>query len=262
MADLAAEGGSMNDTAGDLPRVLQLLWGLESPTRPGPKPGLSITGIGAAAVRIADAEGLGAVSMSKVAAELGFTTMSLYRYVSSKDDLYAVMVEEGFGRPELGDPGDAGWRDRITAWALAVRAAIHRHPWILQVPITEPPLSPKQLEWMEEGLRAFAGTPLTDRDRLSLIVLVNVYVRGNTQLTASVFSSRAAANLTGLEANRIYGRRLALLADPDRFPTIAGTLGSGTFEDDSDLGPDDFLFGLRTVLDGIELLIQRRTAQA
>jgi hypothetical protein len=87
-------------------------------------------------------------------------------------------------------------------------------------------------------------------------------VRGNTQLTASVFSSRAAANLTGLEANRIYAQRLALLADPDRFPTIAGTLRSGTFEDDSDLGPDDFLFGLRTVLDGIELLIQRRTARA
>ena len=71
----------------DLPRVLQLLWGLDAPGRRGPKPALSLHQIGAAAVRIADAEGLGAVSMSRVAGELGYTTMSLYRYVESKDDL-------------------------------------------------------------------------------------------------------------------------------------------------------------------------------
>ncbi|HEU4946664.1 MAG TPA: TetR/AcrR family transcriptional regulator [Kribbella sp.] len=253
----------MGETAEELPRVLQLLWGIDEPNRPGPKPGLSITGIGAAAVRIADAHGLGAVSMSKVAAELGFTTMSLYRYVSSKDDLYVVMVEEAFGRPELGDlGGEAGWRERITAWATAVRDAIRRHPWILQVPISEPPLSPKQLEWMEAGLRAFEGTALTEQDRLSSMVLVNIYVRGVTQLTMNMFSSQAAANLTGQEADLIYARRLARLADPDRFPMVAGAVLSGALEDDSDFGTDEFLFGLRTVLDGVATLIHRRHSTA
>ncbi|HET6297205.1 MAG TPA: TetR/AcrR family transcriptional regulator, partial [Kribbella sp.] len=137
----------MGETADDLPRVLQLLWGLEGPARPGPKPTLQISDIGAAANKLADSAGLGAVSMSKVAAELGFTTMSLYRYVDSKDDLYVVMLEEAFGRPDPFDP-DTDWRERISTWARSFWNAIKRHPWVLQVPVFEPPLSPKQLEWM------------------------------------------------------------------------------------------------------------------
>ncbi|HEY0695467.1 MAG TPA: TetR/AcrR family transcriptional regulator [Kribbella sp.] len=248
----------MEETAAELPRVLQLLWGVDSLARPGPKPGLSIAGIGAAAVKIADEAGLGAVSMSRVAAELGFTTMSLYRYVSSKNDLYVVMVEEAFGKPEPVDLARTGWRERITAWATAIRDAIHRHPWLLQVPLFEPPLSPKQLDWMEQGLSAFEGTPLTGQDRLSSMVLVNIYVRGVTQVTMSVFVNNQA-DQTDQEPDQIYARRLALLADPERFPSIASTVLSGTFTEDSDFGNDEFQFGLRTVLDGIESLIHRRT---
>ncbi len=95
----------MSETAEELPRVLQQLWGMEGPARPGPKPTFHISDIGAAAIKLADEAGLGAVSMSKVAAALGFTTMSLYRYVDSKDDLYVVMLEEAFGRPGPQDPG-------------------------------------------------------------------------------------------------------------------------------------------------------------
>jgi AcrR family transcriptional regulator len=243
----------MGQTADELPRVLQLLWGLEGPARPGPKPTLQIGDIGRAAVKLADAAGLGAVSMSKVAAELGFTTMSLYRYVDSKDDLYVVMVEEAFGTPEPVAP-DADWRARITQWAVMIRDAIHRHPWILQVPVFEPPLSPKQLDWMEEGLRAFAGTPLTSADRVSSIVLVNIYVRGVTQLTAHMFTKDTEP--TRQDADRIYAQRLMMLATPDKFPSIAATFDSDTYMDDS----DEFAFGLNTVLDGIEALIARRTA--
>src|SRR5262245_20143487 len=118
----------------ELPRVLRLLWGHEEPARPGPKPGLSIQAIAAAAVRIADRDGLGAVSMARVAAELGFTTMSLYRYVASKDDLYVAMLDEAYGLPDLGDSDGLDWRQRLTAWAEAIRDGVTRRPWILQVP--------------------------------------------------------------------------------------------------------------------------------
>jgi AcrR family transcriptional regulator len=249
----------MGQTAEELPRVLQLLWGLEGPARPGPKPTLQISDIGRAAIKIADAAGLGAVSMSKVASELGFTTMSLYRYVDSKDDLYVVMVEEAFGKPEPVDP-EADWRARITQWAVTVRDAIHRHPWILQVPVFEPPLSPKQLLWMEEGLRAFEGTPLTSSDRLSSMVLVNIYVRGVTGLTANMFVDKAAQ--TKQEADQLYAERLMMLATPEKLPAIAATFEGGTYEDGSDLDNAEFDFGLNTVLDGIEALIARRAAGA
>jgi len=237
----------------ELPRVLQLLWGLEGPARPGPKPTFHISDIGAAAVKLADTSGLAAVSMSKVAAELGRTTMSLYRYVDSKDDLYVVMLEEAFGSPEPADP-DANWRDRITTWATAFRDAIKRHPWVLQVPILEPPLSPKQLEWMEQALRAFDGTPLTPQDRLSAMLLVNIYVRGVSQITSSMMTASEQAR----EADRLYNRRLTMLATPDRYPTIAAGLAAS-----DDLGldydTDEFQTGLDTALDGIEALITRRT---
>ncbi|MEU4391147.1 TetR/AcrR family transcriptional regulator [Kribbella sp. NPDC023855] len=242
-------------TAEDLPRVLQQLWGLEGPARPGPKPTFHISDIGAAAIKLADTAGLGAVSMSKVAAELGFTTMSLYRYVDSKDDLYVVMLEQAFGPPAPIDPA-AGWRERITAWAVAFRDAIRRHPWVLQVPVREPPLSPMQLEWMEHGLRSFEDTALSPADSLSAMLLVNIYVRGAGALTAGMTPDAQQAP----EANQLYVQRLTMLADPDRFPTIAGNLRSRPAEDfDVDYDAGEFIFGLDTVLDGIEALIARRT---
>lgn len=244
-------------TAAELPRVLQQLWGMEGPARPGPKPTFHISDIGAAAIKLADEAGLGAVSMSKVAAALGFTTMSLYRYVDSKDDLYLVMLEQAFGPPAPVDP-EADWRERITAWAVAFRDAIRRHPWSLQVPVFEPPLSPLQLEWMEHGLRAFEDTGLPAKDSLSAMLLVNIYVRGVGALTADMAPDGQTS-----EANQLYFQRLTMLADPDRFPTIAGNLRSRSAEDfDVDYDADEFFFGLNTVLDGIEALIARHAGQA
>ncbi len=236
----------------ELPRVLQQLWGIEGPARPGPKPAFHVSDIGRAAIKLADSGGLGAVSMSKVAAELGFTTMSLYRYVEAKDDLYVVMLDVAFGLPPEVDPA-AGWRDRITVWAEAFRASLQQHPWILQVPVFEPPLSPNQLAWMEEGLRAFDGTPLTPQDRMSAMLLVNIYVRGATGLTATM--DGMAEDEARAAAVR-YTQRLRMLADPGRFPTIAA--GMEEPADFVDEDPSEFAFGLATVLDGIQSLIDRR----
>ncbi|MGW7681863.1 TetR/AcrR family transcriptional regulator [Kribbella sp. NPDC054772] len=238
----------------ELPRVLQQLWGIEGRSRPGPKPAFQVSDIGRAAIKLADAGGLGALSMSKVAAELGVTTMALYRYVEAKDDLYVVMLDQAFGLPPEASDGQ-DWRDRITAWATAFQAALLAHPWILQVPVVEPPLSPNQLVWMEEGLRAFANTPLTPGDRMSAMLLVNIYVRGTTGLSASMLSmppDEAAA------AGERYVRRLRGLATPDRFPTIAAGLDEPMDYVDND--PSEFYFGLTTVLDGIESLINRRSS--
>ncbi|TDU91091.1 TetR family transcriptional regulator [Kribbella voronezhensis] len=247
----------MDKTAEGLPRALQLMWGIEGPARPGPKPTLHISDIGAAGVRIADAAGLGAVSMAKVAAEVGFTTMSLYRYVDSKDELYTVMIDEAFGVPGPIAP-ELGWRAGITQWAMLVREAIHRHPWILQVPLFEPPLSPKQFEWMEAGLRVFEGTPLSAGEKLSSMVLVNIYVRGAAQLTAEMF---ARPDRTREENDQLYGRRLMMLATLERFPMIAATVAAGIERADSGDDPDDFKFGLTAVLDGIQALIDRSAAR-
>jgi AcrR family transcriptional regulator len=240
----------------DLPRVLQQLWGIEGPARPGPKPAFHLSDIGRAAIKLADSGGLAAVSMSKVAAELGFTTMSLYRYVDAKDDLYVVMLDYAFGNPPEPDPGQS-WRERITAWAEAFRDGLRAHPWILQIPVTEPPLSPHQLAWMESGLKAFDRTPLTPQDRLSAMILVNIYVRGTVQLTSNMLASGDEAKA----ADRLYNQRLRLLATPDRFPTIAAGVDQpdSAEELDVDFDAEGFRDGLDTVLDGIQARITRKS---
>ena len=240
----------------ELPRVLQQLWGIEGRQRPGPKPAFHISDIARAAVKLADAGGLAAVSMSKVAAELGFTTMSLYRYVDSKDDLYVVMLEHAFGTPPDLD-AHAGWRDRITAWAEAFRDGLRQHPWILQIPVTEPPLSPNQLTWMESALRAFDGTPLSPPDRLSSMLLVNIYVRGVRRS-----SPRACTPSRTPPARPTCATPGGWRCSPPRTasPAIAATLEQPPSEGYAgDFDTAEFTFGLDTVLDGIQSLIDRRS---
>lgn len=246
----------------DLPRVLTLLWGREEQGRRGPKPGRSIHDIGAAAVRVADAEGLAAVSMSRVAKELGVTTMALYRYVDSKDDLIVAMVDSAYGPPPERRRSKAGWRTQLESWSRSNRAALGRHPWIVQIPISDPPLAPNQLAWMERGLAAFAGTRLTEQQKLSALLLAEVYVRGQTLLSEQVVGAIEGGPLSEREANERYVRRLAAVIDADAFPSITAAMLSGSLQDEGDFAEDEFLFGLRTVLDGIGALIERRTSDA
>ena len=90
--------------------------------------------------------------MARVAAELGFTTMSLYRYVASKDELLQLMWNgSALGAESLVIEGD-GWRDQLRAWAVIQRDMLDRHPWITQMPMAAPPVAPNSLHFVERGL--------------------------------------------------------------------------------------------------------------
>ena len=109
-----------------LPPGLDLLWGRRGRGQRGPKPGLSIDAIVAAAIRLADAEGLEAVSMARVAEQLGFTTMSLYRHVSSKEELLQLMWNgSAQGAEDMVLTGD-DWRSRLRMWATIQREMLDR----------------------------------------------------------------------------------------------------------------------------------------
>jgi AcrR family transcriptional regulator len=239
----------------ELPRVLQLLWGRDEPRR-GPKPGRTIEDIADAGVRIADAQGLPAVSMGAVAEALGLTPMALYRYVDSKDDLYIAMVNAAYGRPPARKP-TGGWRRQLEAWGAANHAALRRHPWIVRIPVTEPPLAPNPLRWMERGICAFAETRLSEQEKLSALLLVEVYVRGQVLLSNALDEGASSAP----EAEQLYARRLRTLIDADSFPGVHAALLSGSLEDGEDFDTQEFAFGLRTVLDGIEALVKRRAGR-
>lgn len=241
-----------DDTETGLPASIEEAWGVRRRPRKGPKPGLDLERIVAAAVGVAASEGIEAVSMSRVATELGSSAMSLYRYVAAKDELLALMIDAAFDTPVAAAPPDEGWRAGMTRWAWTYHDALRRHPWVLRVPISGPPVTPNQIAWLEDGLRALGGTGLTEPEKLSVILLVSGYVRNEATLAADLQTASAPIMPR-------WGRQIAALTDPERFPALHAALATEVFDQDDD--PDDeFMFGLERVLDGIEALVRRRGA--
>src|SRR3984957_2964182 len=181
-----------------LPAGLDLLWGRRGPGKRGPRPGLSADAIVDAAIRLADAEGLEGVSMARVAAELGFTTMSLYRYVDSKEELLQLMWNASArGAEDLVLEGD-GWRPRLRMWAIVQRDMIDLHPWISQMPMAAPPVAPNSLVFVELGLATMDGTPLADPDKLRFIGLIASYTLSEARMANDALrAARDAAAAAG-----------------------------------------------------------------
>jgi AcrR family transcriptional regulator len=247
-----------------LPPGLDLLWGRRGRGQRGPKPGLSIDAIVAAAVRLADAEGLEAVSMARVAEQLGFTTMSLYRHVSSKEELLQLMWNasaQGAGNVVLA--GD-DWRSRLRAWAMIQREMIDRHPWITQMPMAAPPMAPNSLTFVERGLEAMDGSGLADADKLRVIGLISSYTLSEARMAHDAArAARAAAAAAGGGQVPVWTFEALLreVADEQTYPRLHGLAWAERIGD-SPSGFDEqeeFLFGLDRILDGVEVLI--RTAQ-
>jgi len=224
------------------------------PTK-GPKRGLSLDRIVAAGVRVAATDGLGAVSMGRVAAEVGAATMTLYRYVAAKDDLVDLMVDAALGRPPEPPHDEDGWRAGLRRWAEGVRAAYQRHPWALRVPITAPPLGPNNIRWLKNALTCLRHTPMQEQEKLSTVLLVSGFVRNETTLTADL----TARLPEGAQAPQNYGMILARLADPQTFPSVHAAISAGALNDEDGVDTE-FEFGLGRILDGIDALIRSRLA--
>jgi AcrR family transcriptional regulator len=251
----------------DLPPALEAAWGLRSQPRKGPKPGLTLSKIIEAAIRLADRDGLEAVSMARVAAEIGAAPMSLYRHVASKDDLLELMTDTAWGPPPA--PLTGTWRQQLNEWARTMRQAMYAHPWALRVPVSGLPVYPNNVAWFEQGLAALADTSMSEQHKASTILLISGYVRNEvmtgSDIEAAIRAQAAAAASAedapgpdeldpGTEWMRQYRDLMMKLADPTRFPATARLLESGVF-DAPDVPDDEFNFGLARILDGLDRLI-------
>jgi AcrR family transcriptional regulator len=235
-----------------LPRTVEVLWRRHDSARSRPPQALSLDRIVAAAIEIADAEGLGALSMARLAERLGSATMSLYRHVASKDELYEVMMDTAPGPPPALDDA-AGWRAGLARWARALLDVYLRHPWILQVPLTGPPLAPGQLGWLETALRALGGTGLSPADKMSVVLMTLSYVRGEAALQNALAQAHREAGVSAAEADARYARTVARLIDAARFPAMTEVFGGSPIEPADQEGFD---FGLARLLDGVEAFLR------
>jgi AcrR family transcriptional regulator len=234
-------------------------------TQPPPgqrKPRYTREQIAAAALAIADSEGYEAVSMRRVAAELGAGTMTLYHYVRTKDDLRALM-DDAMMSEILVPPGElpAHWRAAIGLIARRSRAVFRRHPWALTARESSEAGGPNGLRHFEQSLAAAAGTGLDAAGRLEIIAMVDDYVFGFAMRESAVHDEASLSDIpdalfdylrdqldtgeypqvqelaAGGEPREVFGRIMAAMFDEERFER-----------------------GLERLLDGIEADVERRRA--
>lgn len=242
---------------GDPAKSLELMWGTQPRPARGPKPTLTVPRIVAAAIAIADAEGLTAMSVRRVADELGAGAMTLYRYVPGKAELIDVMVDTVYAElPREVVPGD--WRDRLEAVARANRELYLRHPWLLQVSTGRPPLGPNTMAKYEYELSAVDGIGLSDVELDAVVTLVNGFVAGAVRGAVDAATAERRTGVTDEQWWRAHRPLLEKVFDPERFPLAARVGAAAGAEHNAAYDPGHaFDFGLARLLDGIAALLDR-----
>lgn len=242
----------------NLPRGVALAWGLVKEPQRGPKRELSIDMIVAAAVDLADKEGLQAVSMSRVAASLGYTAMSLYRYVESKDDLLLLMQESVCKLPDRPEEEDADWREGMRQYVRDCIAVFLKHPWYAELPISGVPITPHNLLFVDLALRPMRKLPLNDYEKMSTVLLLSNYARSVGQIQRDMVRAIEGGASPGAFSGLEYSKALKLLVKADRYPDLQPLIASGVYTEenpaDNPIG-NDFDFGLERILDGIEFYL-------
>ena len=243
------------DEKGRERRRYALLWEGQQRGRRGRKPGLALDDLIQAGIAIADAEGLDAVSMSRIARSVGSGVMTLYRYIPGKEELVDLMVEAVLGEIGYPDPPPEGWRARLEVSARREWSMYRRHPWVLQAVSTlRLPMGPNMVRDVEWMLRAVDELACDAETKLWLVMMVNAYVQGAGLLLTGErdaarkgevgaqewWDAREPEVRKGIEA--IGATTLAKLASQLRRPPDLDTW---------------FEFGLQRTLDGIESLVAR-----
>ncbi|MBN6038424.1 GntR family transcriptional regulator [Amycolatopsis sp. 195334CR] len=203
------------------------------------------------AIAIADVEGADAVSMRRVAAELGVGTMSLYRHIANKDDLVTQMADLVFGEAELPDPGPAGWRAKLELIARRQWSLCWRHLWLPKaVSFTRPSLAPNMMVHTEWTLRALGGLGLPLRTRMQEALALHSLV---VNLALSTADEVEAEQETGVSLARwlqAQRARTEELFASGRFPLLARV-----HEESAPDLDELFEYSLARHLDGFALLV-------
>jgi AcrR family transcriptional regulator len=230
--------------------ISPVVWMLpERPAR-GPKPAHSRDEIAAAAIKIADADGLDAVTMRRVAAAVGCGTMTLYRYVPTKDHLLDLIADVTAGEIEL--PALSGdWRADLREIACLQRALLMRHPWLAGLQSSRPSFGPNTLRNVEHGFSILDNLGLTIDEMMIMLNSLMAYVLG---VAVGQLAEQEAQRRTGLTAEQWqawmspYVRKLMATGQYPMFNRIIADAALPHRENSAEEG---FRLGLERILDGI-----------
>ncbi|QHC24288.1 TetR/AcrR family transcriptional regulator [Streptomyces sp. GS7] len=240
------------NAAADPGRTVELLWGAKGSHG---RTGLSLAGIVAAAIEVADAEGLPALSMRRVAERLGFTTMSLYRHVPGKAELVELMRDAAVGEldlaaPDRPGPEDGDWRAGMEAWARAHWALHLRHPWLVHTAGSRRLPGPNIMADYDRALRIAEGTGLRASEVVAVVSLVGGFVKTAALQVHEVLREERES---GVSNAQWWRGREELVERMSPYPALGRLWQAGGFDEPE----DPFDFGLARTLDGVELLVRR-----
>jgi AcrR family transcriptional regulator len=211
----------------------------------------------AAALRLADAEGLEAVSVRRIAGDLAVRPMSLYSFFSRKDDLIDLMVDEVIGEMHVADlPED--WRDALRAIARRTREVGSRHPWLMTALTQHPPIGPHAVRHLEQSLAAISRLGLDDDSARALLQAVDVYVIGSGTVALAERQMRQRDDLPEQQwqdSTKAYFDRLTASGE---FPHLARMRSAALLSRPSE---DAFEQGLEWLLNGFAATVLTSSAQ-
>jgi AcrR family transcriptional regulator len=240
-------------------RILPLLWRRSIAARKavtGRPPKLTVDSVVAAAVQMADSDGLAATSMARLATALGVGTMTLYSYVPSRAELVDLMVDEVLTRrtlPAPGEPRPADWQDQVRLYADRTRAMYAEHPWLAQVSTVRPPIGRGMLAEREYVLSTVSGLGLPIDRVNTAAVTIQAFV---TAAARGAAESAELRRVTGQSNDAWWLERNQLWEDwfdVERHPAMTNLWNAGGF----DRGPDEqatdaYAYTLDLLLSGIE----------
>ncbi|MET9959555.1 TetR/AcrR family transcriptional regulator [Streptomyces sp. NPDC006326] len=246
-------------SAGDPARTLQLLWrGSSSDRGRGPRRGLSIDAVVEAATAIADAEGLDAVTMRRVAKELGVVPMTLYTYVPGKAELLDLMLDAAYARMHRTDTTGQPWRERVTAIAEENKALADRHPWAATVSTARPPLGPGQMAKYEHELSALDGLGLSDVEMDDCLTHLLTFVQACARAAADTRAAQHDSAMNDQQWWELNAPLLSRVLDENAYPTAVRVGAAAGAAHGSAYDPGHaYAFGLQRVLDAFAALIDR-----
>ncbi|MFJ2787789.1 MULTISPECIES: TetR/AcrR family transcriptional regulator [unclassified Streptomyces] len=227
----------------------EVIWTRPERAGRGPRPAYSRRDVVDAAVRIADGDGIEAVSMRRVAAELGCGTMSLYNYVPRKEDLHELMVDAVSGEYELPEEPSGDWRADMTAVAHQARAMMHRHPWLPRMTTTAYGFTPNALRFLEWCLGCLAPLDVPAGVKMQLIAMVNGTVMATVGDEHAVAERARGLPWTEEEEQTVRGTYLKGQMASGRYPRLAALLAGSPVPADTE---QIFDLTIRRLLDSFD----------
>jgi AcrR family transcriptional regulator len=207
------------------------------------------------AMEVLDGEGVGGLSMRKLAARLGAGATSLYWHVPTKDDLVDLLIDQVWGEIDVPEPELAGWRSGALLFGHSLRSAVLRHPWLPEVMYTRPSIGPNAMALGERGLVLFGAAGFTSREVDLAMGSVMSYVLGT--VSAEV-ATREMVRKSGRSeeswVSELLEQAQSVATD---YPQMQESVRRRTSTDlDSEL-TENFVFGLDALLDGLQARVKK-----